>query len=76
MWDMDSYGTSVVADKRTKEDKLANEILNSTIQFNGERYEVGLLWNGDQAALSNNFSSALGQLRGLKRRLDADSSLK
>ena len=75
-WDMESYGTSMVADKRTKEDKLANEILNSTIQFNGERYEVGLLWNGDQAALSNNFSSSLGQLRGLKRRLDADSSLK
>ena len=26
--------------------------------------------------MSNNFSSALGQLRGLKRRIDADSSLK
>ena len=26
--------------------------------------------------MSNNFSSALGQLRGLKRRLDADESLK
>ena len=73
---MESYGTLMVADKRTKEDKLASEILNSTIKFNGDRYEVGLLWNGEQAALSNNFSSALGQLRGLKRRLDADESLK
>ena len=26
--------------------------------------------------MSNNFSSALGQLRGLKRRLDSDQSLK
>ena len=75
-WDMESYGTLKVADKRTKEDKLATEILNSTIEFNGERYEVGLLWNGEQAALSNNFSSALGQLRGLQRRLQTDELLK
>ena len=67
---MESYDTLMVAEKRTKEDKLASEILNATIKFNGERYEVGLLWNGEQAALSNNFASALGQLRGLKRRLD------
>ena len=58
-WDMESYGTLTVAGRRTKEDKLATEILNSTIKFNGERYQVGLLWNGGQAALSNNFSSAL-----------------
>ena len=44
---MESYGTLMVADKRTKEDKLASEILNATIKFNGERYEVGLLWNGE-----------------------------
>ena len=44
-WDMESYGTLMVADKRTKEDKLASEILNSTIKFNGDRYEVRLLWN-------------------------------
>ena len=75
-WDMESYGTLMIADKRTKEDKLASEILNATIKFNGERYEVGLLWNGEQAALSNNFASALGQLRGLKCRLDSDQSLK
>ncbi|XP_075263346.1 uncharacterized protein LOC142354894, partial [Convolutriloba macropyga] len=75
-WDVESYGTLKVADKRTKEDKLATEILNSTIKFNGERYEVGLLWNGEQAALSNNFSSALGQLRGLQRRLQTDELLK
>ena len=75
-WDMESYGTAMVADKRSKEDKLASEILHSTVNFNGERYEVGLLWNGDQAALSNNFLSALGQLRSLKRRLDSNQQLK
>ena len=72
-WDMESYGTLKVADKRTKDDKRATEI---TIKFNGERYEVGLLWNGEQAVLSNNFSSALGQLRGLQRRLQTNELLK
>ena len=75
-WDMESYGTLKVADKRTKEEKLATEILNSTIKFNGERYEVGLLWNSEQAALSNKFSSALGQLRVLQRPLQTDELLK
>ena len=72
-WDIKSYGTSMVADKKSREDKLATEILNSTVKFNGNRYEVDLLWNGNQYALLNNFESALGQLRGLKRRLDNET---
>ena len=75
-WDIESKGTSMAADKRSRENKLATEILNSTVKFNGDRYEVGLLWNGNQSALSNNFASALGQLRGLKRRIDNDLPLK
>ena len=74
-WDMESYGTLAVADKRSQEDKLAAEILNSTIKFNGERYEVGLLWNGNEAGLCNNYSSALGQLKSLQRRLLSDPQL-
>ena len=35
-WDMESYGKLVVADKRTKEHKLASDILNSTIKFIGD----------------------------------------
>ena len=41
----ESYGTSMVADKKSSEDKLATEILNSTVKFYGDWYEVGLLWN-------------------------------
>ena len=62
----------MVADKRTKESKLASVFLNSTIKFIGDRYEVGLLWNGEKTALSNNFSSTPEQLRCLKRPLTAD----
>ena len=69
---MESYGTSMIADKSSREDKLTTEILNSTVKFNGDHNEGGLLWNGNQSALSNNFASALGPIRGLKRRLDND----
>ena len=58
-WDIESYGTLRVADKRRKEDNLAYAILHSTINFNGDRYEVGLLRNGQQMAWSNNFSADL-----------------
>ena len=75
-WDIESYGTSIVAEKRSRENKLATEILNSTMKFNQDQYEVRLLWNRNQSALSNNFASARGQLRGLKRRLDNDPPLK
>ena len=74
-WDIESYGTSIVAEKRSRENKLATEILNSTMKFNQDRYEVGLMLNRNQSALLNNFASAPGQLRGLKRRLDNDPPL-
>ena len=59
------HDTSMVADKMSRENKLVIEILNSTVKFIGEQYNVGLLWNGNQSALSKNFASALGQHRGL-----------
>ena len=75
-WDMESYRISMAYDNGSREEKLATEILNSTVKYNGDRYKVGLLWNGNQPTLSNNFTSALGQLRGLKRQLDNDPPLK
>ena len=74
-WYLESYGTLIVADQRSKEDKLADKILNSKVKFNGERYEVGILWNGKQEDLSTNYSSALGQLKSLQRRLNSDKQL-
>ena len=35
--DMQSYGTLLAADKRTKEDNLLSAVVNSTIKFNGDR---------------------------------------
>ena len=75
-WAMKSYGTLMVADKRTKESKLASVILSSTIKFIGDRYEISLLWNGEHTVLSNNFSSSPEHLRDLKRRLNANGPLR
>ena len=35
-WDMESYGILIVADQRSKKDKIVDKILNSTVKFNGE----------------------------------------
>ena len=69
------YGISITAVKRSREDKLATEILSSTVHFHGERYEFGLLWNINQSALSSNFASAQGQFRVLNRPLGKASHI-
>ena len=50
--------------------------MEQTTRFNGERYEVGLLWREDEVKLPNNFYSAMGQLKSLERRLQKDGALK
>ena len=42
-WDLESYGTLMIADRRIKDNKFASEQLKPSVKFNGERYEVGLL---------------------------------
>ena len=37
-WDMESCGTTIVTDRQAEKDKLASEIQNPTIQFNGDQY--------------------------------------
>ena len=43
---MESYGFLIVADQQCKEDKIPGKILKSMVKFNGECYEVELVWNG------------------------------
>ena len=50
--------------------------MKETTQFNGERYEVGLLWQEDNVKLPNNYFSAMGQLKSLERRFQKDEALK
>ena len=60
----------------SKEEQRAIRTLEQTTRFNGERYEVGLLWREDEVKLPNNFYSAIGQLKSLERRLQKDDILR
>ena len=39
-WDVESNGTSMVANKKIREDKPATEIVFLAVKFNGDRYNV------------------------------------
>ena len=75
-WSMESYASNCSASGRSKEDDKALEMLKAITKFDGERYEVGLLWKNAKPHLPNNYSSAVSQLKSLERRLEKDESLK
>ena len=75
-WSMESYASNCSASGRSKEDGKALEMLKATTKFDGERYEVGLLWKNANPNLPNNYSSAVSQLKSLERRLEKDENLK
>ena len=45
-WDIESYASNCDVTGHSKEEQRAIKTLEQTTQFNGERYEVGLLCNG------------------------------
>ena len=57
-WDMESYASNCDVTGHSKEEQRAIKTLEQTTQFNGERYEVGLLWREDEVKLPNNFSTS------------------
>ena len=75
-WDIESYVSNCDVTGHSKEEQRAIKTLEQTTRFNGERYEVGLLWREDEVKLPNNFYSAMGQLKSLEQRLQKDETLK
>ena len=75
-WSMELYASNCSVSGRSKEDNKALEMLKTTTKFDGERYEVGLLWKNSKPHLPNNYSSAVSQLKSLERRLEKDANLK
>ena len=51
-------------------------MLEQTTKFDGERYEVGLLWKRNDPSLPNNFSSALSQMKSLEYTFEKKPELK
>ena len=77
-WDIESYASNSDVSGHSKEEQRAIKTLERTARFTGERYEVGLLWREDEVkfySATNNFYSAMGQLKSLERRLQKDDML-
>ena len=75
-WDIESYASRCDVSGRSKEDEKALQMLEQTTKFDGERYEVGLLWKRNDPFLPNNYSSALSQMKLLEYRLEKKPELK
>ena len=75
-WDIKSYASNCNVTGHSKEEQRAIKMLEQTTRFNGERYDVGLLWREDEVKLPNNFYSAMGQLKSLERRIQKDETLR
>ena len=75
-FDMESYGAIKKVDPRSAADARALDILESTTVLNGKRYYVGMLWSEDNIKLSNDYFSALVQLKSLEERLTKDQPLR
>ncbi|XP_062701742.1 uncharacterized protein LOC134285262 [Aedes albopictus] len=73
---LESLGvTSPVKQIRSQEDERAMKQLRELTQFNGVRYESGLLWRRDSERLPNNKAMALKRFNHLERRMEKDSEL-
>ena len=72
---MESWASNCSVSGRSKEDDRSLELLKTATKFDGERYEVGLLWQNAKPHLPNNYSSAVSQLKSLECRLEKDENL-
>ena len=75
-YDIESFGAYKSVDPRSKADTRALRILENTTFYDGNRYQVGMLWAEDNRKLPNNYFSALVQLKSLEIRLSKNSELK
>ena len=74
-WDIETYASKINVVSQSKKELLEQKMLESTTQFTGERYEVGMLWSEPEPNLTNSHSSALTQLYSLERRVQRDPKL-
>ena len=75
-WACESQGFIDTPDStKSIEDKRALEILSSTTNVEGGRYEVGLLWRNEDPILPNNRPQAEMRLQQLKKRFLRDPTL-
>ena len=74
-WKIEAEGAQPKSESTNPVDKEALDILNKTISYNSERYEIGLPWK-KPLRIENNYFAALSQLKSLQKRLSNDIQLK
>ena len=74
-WKIEAEGTQPESESSNPTDKEALDILKKRITYNGERYEIGLLWR-KPLRIENNYFAAFSQLKSLHKRLSNDIQLK
>ena len=75
-WDIWSYAERCDVFGSSEEDEKALQKLEQTTKFDGERYEVGVLWKRKDPFLPNFYSSTLSQMKSLEYRLEVKTELK
>lgn len=75
-WRTDSFGTKYQHEPpRTREDKRAIAILESSVRHTGDRYEAGLLWKKKDVQLCDNREVAEKRLKSTERTVKRDRAL-
>ena len=64
-WDIETYASEINV-SQSKKEQQAEKFLESTAEFTGKRYEVGMLWSKVVPNLAK--KSPLGQLYSLEQR--------
>lgn len=72
---LDGAGLKEDAENLSREDKRALALMENTIKFNGERYEMPLLWKDKSAILPESKNMALKRLHCLERKLDKNPEM-
>ena len=69
-WTTESFGTKFAVDgRRSKEDELAQKLLERNIRKYGNRYEASLLWRDSSVFMPNNQAMAVSRLKSLEKSL-------
>lgn len=75
-WRTDSFGTKYQHEPpRTREDKRAIAILESSVRHTGDRYEASLLWKKKDVQLCDNREVAEKRLKSTERSVKRDRAL-
>lgn len=72
---LDSAGLKDDSENVSREDKRALALMENTIKFNGERYEMPLLWKDKSVMLPESKNMALRRLYCLERKLDKNPEM-